>query len=129
MFKKTVKYVDFDGNQREDTLYFNLTKAELTELAMSAEGGLDKYINRIIESRNEAEIVKLFKELILMAYGEKSDDGRRFIKKRNGVRLADEFAETEAYSELFMELATNEQAAIEFFNHIVPAEAAQKPAA
>lgn len=127
MYKRSITYTDFDGNQRTETFYFNLSKAELTEMALSTEGGLDVYIQKVVESRNSAEIIRIFKELILKAYGEKSDDGRRFIKHRNGVRLADEFAETEAYSTLFMELATDENRAVEFFNNIIPQEAPSLP--
>lgn len=120
MYKETITYKDYDGNDRTETFYFNLTKAEITEMSLSKEGGLENYIHKIIEARNSAEIIKIFKELILKAYGEKSDDGRRFIKNKNGVRLCDEFAETEAYSILFMSLASNEEKAIQFFNRIVP---------
>ena len=117
MIKKTIKYVDYDGEQREEDFYFNLSKAEVAEMEVSATGGLDKMINRIIAERDHRKIIELFKDLILRSYGKKSDDGRRFIKSQ---QLRDEFSQTEAYSELFMELASNSDAAAEFVNGILP---------
>ena len=117
MLKKTIPYVDFDGNERKEDYYFNLTKAEVTEMELSAEGGLSKALQKIIDAQDSKRIVETFKDLILRAYGEKSPDGRRFIKTQE---LRDAFAQTEAYSNLFMELATNSEAAVAFVNGIVP---------
>lgn len=130
MYAKKIKFTDFNGKEREQTFYFNLSKAELAEMQVSKDGNLQSYAQRIIETQNEKELMELFKELILKSYGEKSDDGMRFIKK-DPVRgkLADEFEQTEAFSELFMELAQNEQAASEFFNGVLPASVQQEIAA
>ena len=120
MLKKTVKYIDFDGNERTEDLYFNLTQTELTEMSVMKDEGLDVYIKRIIESKDSREILETFKTIILMAYGEKSEDGKSFRKKKNGIRLADDFEQTAAYDALFVELATDEKAAADFFNGIIP---------
>lgn len=121
MYAKKMTYTDYDGNERTETFYFNLTKAELTEMEMSSEGGLSKMIQKIVDSQDNTRIVSIFKEIILKAYGEKSNDGKRFIKKAlDGHLLAEDFAQTEAYSDLFMELATNADAASEFVNNVVP---------
>lgn len=117
MLKKTIKYVDYDGNEREEDFYFNLSKAEIAEMELSINGGLDKMINRIIMEHDNKRIIDLFKDLVLRSYGKKSDDGRRFIKNQE---LRDDFAQTEAYVELFMELATDSDAAAAFVNGIVP---------
>ena len=117
MLKKTITYTDYDGNQRTEDFYFNLSKAELTEMELSAEGGLGKYYERIIAAKDSKLIVKEFKDLVLKAYGEKSPDGKRFIKNQE---LRDAFSQTEAYSELFMELATDAEAATKFINGITP---------
>ena len=117
MLKKTITYTDFDGNERTEDFYFNLTQAEVTEMQLSTEGGLKKLIEKIIETQNSAKIVEIFKDLILRAYGEKSPDGRRFIKN---AELRDSFAQTEAYSVLFMELATNAEMATTFVTGIIP---------
>lgn len=117
MIKKTITYVDFDGHERTEDFYFNLTKAELAELELSTEGGLQKRIEGLIQSQNGGEIIKLFKEIINMAYGVKSPDGRKFQK---GPEILADFTQTEAYSTLFMELATNADAASAFINGIVP---------
>ncbi len=117
MLKKTIKYQDYNGNERVEDFYFNLSKAEVTEMELSREGGLGAYIERIVAAKDTPAIMKEFKELILKSYGVKSDDGKRFIKSEE-LSLA--FSQTEAYAELFVELATNAEAAANFVNGIVP---------
>lgn len=126
MIKKTIKYEDYEGNERKEDFYFNLNEAELTELAMSRSGGLEQYARRIIAAQSEPELIALFKELILISYGEKSDDGKRFIKVKDGHRLSEDFSQTEAYSTLFMELATDADAAAKFFNGLIPEKLREK---
>ena len=118
MLKKTFTYTDYNGVERTEDHYFNLSKAELMEMELSTTGGLAEMINKIVAAQDAPQIVKLFKDLVLKAYGQKSADGRRFIKSKE---LADEFSQTEAYSQLFMELATDADAASKFVNGIVPA--------
>jgi len=117
MLKKTIKYTDFDGNQREETFYFNLTKAEIAEMELSTEGGLSTKLQKIIEAQDNASIVEIFKDIIARSYGEKSPDGRQFVKNKE---VRDAFIQTQAYSDLFMELATNAEAATAFINGIIP---------
>jgi hypothetical protein len=124
MLKKKIKYVDYDGNEREEVFYFNLTKAELTTLELSTAGGLEKLIEKISAEKDGEKLIGLFQKIILMAYGEKSDDGKRFIKSEE---LSKAFSQTEAYSDLFMELVTDEKAAILFINSIVPQIATLPP--
>lgn len=120
MLKKTITYTDYNGTTRKEDFYFNLTQAEVTELEVSVEGGLVEQINRIVAAQNGKVIIETFKDIILRAYGEKSPDGRRFIKNQE---VRDAFAQTEAYNNLFMELATDAKAASEFVNGIVPPKA------
>lgn len=117
MLKKTIEYTDYNDVKRKEDFYFNLTKAEITEMELSTTGGLAEMIQKIIDTQDTPQIIKIFKELVLKAYGEKSADGRRFIKNDE---IRDGFAQTEAYSELFMELATDANAAAAFVNGIVP---------
>lgn len=117
MLKKTITYIDYDENERTEDFYFNLSQAELTEMELSTEGGLEKIIKKIIAEQRINELVKIFKDLILRSYGEKSADGKRFIKSKE---LSEGFSQTEAYSDLFMELATNEESATAFINGIIP---------
>lgn len=117
MVKETIKYFDFDGNERTETFCFNLTKAECMEMELSTSGGLENAINRIIEAKDTKMIIETFKDLILKAYGEKSPDGKHFYKS---PEIAAKFASTEAYSELFMKLAGNAEEATRFFNGIIP---------
>ncbi len=120
MYKKTITYVDFDDVERTEDYYFNLTKSELMEMDFSATGGMEKMIKSVIAAQDSKRIMEIFKEIILKSYGEKSLDGKRFIKVRDGHRLADDFAETGAYDALFMELATNDKSATEFITGIIP---------
>jgi hypothetical protein len=125
MLKKTITYTDYNGVERTEDFWFNLTKAELMEKEMAASGGLEDILRQIIDSKDQERITNAFKQIILRSYGEKSDDGRKFIKKRNGVLLSEEFEQTEAYSELFMELSSNADAAAVFVNGILPKELQQ----
>lgn len=120
MLKKTITYEDYDGNTRTEDLYFYLSKAELMEMELSTPGGLAKRLESITKANDGKEITRVFKEIILKAYGEKSDDGRSFIKKRNGVMLAEEFEQTEAYNQLFTELLLDPDKAALFINSIMP---------
>ena len=124
MLKKTIEFVDYNGVERKEDFYFNLTKAEIMEMEMTTEGGLAEMIEKIVATQNTPAIIKIFKQLILKAYGEKSPDGKRFIKSEE---LSNAFEQTEAYSELFMELATDADAAAKFVNGIVPSDVNAKP--
>ena len=124
MFKKTITYKDYNDEERTEDFYFNLSRAEVTEMELSTEGGLGATIERITKAKDVPAIIQIFKDLILKAYGQKSPDGKRFIKSK---ALSEEFSQTEAYSNLFMELATDATAASTFVNGIMPAD--QKPAA
>ena len=123
MLKKSIKYTDYNGNERTEDHYFNLSKAEIMEMEMSTHGGMTEMIQRIVAAQDTPAIIKIFKDLILKAYGQKSPDGKRFIKSED---LSLEFSQTEAFTELFMELATNADAAAKFVNGIMPAEVAEK---
>lgn len=123
MLKKKIKYTDFNDVEREETFYFNLSKAELVELYAEENGGFDEYIKSIVESGNNKEILATFKKIIRMAYGEKSLDGK-YLKKSE--ELSDNFCSTNAYSELVMELMTDEKAAANFINSVVPADMRDK---
>lgn len=126
MLKKTITYPDYNGGSRTEDFYFNLTQAEVTEMELSVDGGLVEMINRIVAAQDGKQIIATFKDIILRAYGEKSPDGKRFVKSQE---LRDAFAQTEAYSILFMELATNADAAAAFINGIVPAQTEKRAAA
>ena len=125
MLKKTMTYTDYNGVERTEDFFFNLTKAELMEMELGTAGGLAETLQKIVDSKDAPAIIKAFKDIVLRAYGKKSDDGRRFIKT---PEISEEFAQTEAYSQIFMELATDADAAAKFVNGIVPADLAQKAA-
>ena len=118
MLKKTITYVDYNGTERKEDFYFNLSKAEIMEMEMGTTGGMVEMINRIVAAQDAPAIIDVFKKMILRAYGEKRADGKRFIKSKE---ISEAFSQTEAYSQLFMELATDADAASKFVNGIVPA--------
>ena len=123
MLKKVITYTDYDGNERTETHYFNLSKAELLDMEMFTVGGYTSMLERVIEERDQVELVKLFREIVLKSYGIKSDDGKRFMKSEEITRA---FTETEAFTELYMELATNSEAAAAFVNGIMPKDIQQQ---
>lgn len=126
MYAKTIKYTDYNGNEREETFYFNLSKAEIIDLEWRTPGGLENHFKQMMQRLNGQELADTFKMLIQKSYGVKDAEGRRFIK--NPEVLAN-FVETEAYSELYIQLATDDKAAAEFVNGIFPkdvVEAAKK---
>lgn len=123
MLRKTIKFTDYNGVEREETHYFHLSKAEIMEMELSTTGGFTEMIDKVIAAKDMPSIIRIFKDLILKSYGEKSPDGRQFIKiDENGRPLYNKFVQTEAYSVLFMELATNAEAAADFVNGIVPSD-------
>lgn len=117
MLKKTITYTDFNDVERTEDFYFNLTEAELTDMNLDENGGLADKLQRIIDSKEVKQIKDYFKWIVLKAYGEKSEDGRRFMKS---PEITKAFEETQAYSDIWMELAYNEDAASEFVNGIMP---------
>lgn len=120
MLKKTIKYVDYDGNEREEDFYFNLTQAECVKLQLGTDGGLEKALKKIVAEQDVPKIIPIFEKIILSAYGEKSPDGKRFMKSKE---ISDAFSQTEAYSDLFMELLKDPDAAAAFINGIIPQQA------
>lgn len=117
MLKKTIKYTNFSGVERERTLYFDLTKAELTMLGLSVDGGLDVVLTNLMEAENIPELIQNFEKILLLSYGEKSEDGERFIK---GDDISRKFKESPVYDEIFMELITDEKKAADFINAVMP---------
>ena len=125
MIKKTITYSDFNGNERTEDFYFNLTKAEITKMELSTKGGLAEMIQRIVAAQDTPAIIEVFEDLIKRSYGVKTPDGRGFVKRHDDLEA---FMATEAYSQLFMELATDADAAAKFVNGVVPADMAKQAA-
>lgn len=121
MIKKTITYNDYNGVERTEDFYFNLNKAELMKMEMAIKGGMAEMIQRIVAAQDAPAIIEVFEDLIKRSYGVKTPDGRGFVKRASDL---EEFMATEAYSNLFMELATDADKAAEFVNGIVPADAA-----
>lgn len=122
MHKRTIEFTNLDGNQDSEVHYFNLTQTELLELEASYDGGLEDRIKRIVEAEDTRSLIAEFKKLILAAYGVKSEDGKRFIKNE---QLREEFTQSPAYDALFMQLATDEKAAADFVQGILPVDLPQ----
>lgn len=119
MLKKPITYTDYNGVERTEDFYFNLSKAELMEMELGVTGGMTEMLDKIIAAKDAPSLMKTFKEMIMKAYGVKSDDGKRLIKSEE---LSIAFTQTEAYSVLFMELITDDKAAADFVNGIIPNE-------
>lgn len=120
MYRDHRTYVDFNGVERTEDFYFNLSKAEIADMELSTTGGIKDMVDKILEAKDQAKLVSLFKDLIRTAYGVKSEDGRNFIKND---KVREDYFSTNAYSDLYMELATNDQFASQFFEAILPVTA------
>lgn len=125
MLKKTITYTDYDGVERTEDFYFNFTEAELMEWQLVTNGGLTNYVQKIVDAKDQPRLITLFKELLLKAYGIKSEDGRRFIKSE---KISEEFSQNPAYSILYMELVTDDKLAADFVNGIIPAKLSEQVA-
>lgn len=123
MFKITKTYTDFNGNERKEDFYFHLTEAEVLKMQLGTTGGLADTIQRLIDLQDGPAILNIFEDLVMKAYGVKSADGREFIKNQ---AIRDSFAQTQAYSDIYVELATDADKASKFINGILPANLAAK---
>ncbi len=117
MIKEEIAYTDFNGNPQTRTAYFHLSKVEVVDMQLSVEGGFDQLIKNIGESNSFKDMIDIFKKILEMSYGVKSEDGQRFIKSKE---LWEEFTQCPAYEELYMKLATDSKAAEEFINNVLP---------
>lgn len=123
MLKKTITYTDYNGIERTEDHWFNINQAEALEMEMSHNGGLTVLLERIVQEKDSSKIIGFFKDFIHRSYGVKSDDGKRFIKNAQAL---EEFTQTEAYVQLYMELAFDAKAAAEFVNAVLPKPAVKK---
>lgn len=123
MIKETITYTDFNGNERTETFWFNLTKAEVARMELSVNGGMAEMMQRIVDAKDAPSLIKVFEEVIQRSYGVKTPDGRGFVKRKEDL---EDFMSTEAYSQLYMELITDANAAAEFINGIFPSDFADK---
>ena len=126
MLKKTITYVDYNGVSRTEDYWFHLTMAELYEMQLIVTGGMQQKLDNIVKAQDQKGMIETFKDILLRSYGVKTDDGRGFTKVRDGHRLSEDFSQTEAYSILFMELATNDDSATAFINGVIPQNMAEE---
>lgn len=117
MIEKTINYVGFDGEEHTETHYFNISETEAIEWEFSKEGGMSNLLRKVAEEKDQKKIIEFMQELILRAYGERSEDGKSFLKSKKRSKA---FKQTLAYNALFMELATDDVKAAEFANGILP---------
>lgn len=117
MLKKTITYTDYNDVERTETFYFNISESELTEMQLSTEGGLAERLQKMIDSQDVPSVTKVFKDIILKAYGEKSADGKYF---RKSEEISNAFVATEAYNKLYMELLQDPDKLAEFINGLLP---------
>lgn len=124
MLKETITYADYNGVNRTEDFYFNLSKSEIMEMELGTTGGFAEMIQKVISAKDSTMIIKIFKDLVLKSYGEKSADGKRFMKSDE---ISAAFSQTEAYDQIFMKLATDTDAAIMFVNGIMPSDLQKDP--
>lgn len=117
MLKQSIKYTDYNGTEREETFYFNLSRAELIDLEYKTPGGLRDLLERIVKEKDSVKIYQMFKDIVMLSYGEKSDDGKHFVKS---PEISKAFTETEAFSELMMMFVSDAEFAAKFVNSVVP---------
>lgn len=122
MLKRDITYTDFNDQTVTETFYFNMTKAELVDLETSVEGGMEQRLRKIIEAEDRNQLIALFKQILLLTYGVRSEDGKRFIKSD---QLREEFTQTAAYDALFVELASDDEAAAQFIMAVLPKDISQ----
>lgn len=126
MLKKTITYTDYNGLERTEDFYFNISEAELAEMELSTTGGYGEMLKLIVATHDVPALAKIFKELVLASYGVKSADGKRFEKSKE---LSTAFSQTEAYVKLYMEMARDANKAADFVNAIIPSHMSKKPEA
>lgn len=119
MLKRLITYKDFNGNEVAEEFFFNLSETELIEMEVEYKDGLAAMLQKLIDSKNGKEIISYFQNIVLMSYGQKSEDGKRFIKSDE---MRSEFKQTAAFNALFMELAMNDEAGATFVKGILPPE-------
>lgn len=126
MLKKTITYVDYDGNERTEDHYFHLSQAEIIKwLTTTGDYTLDKVLMKLATEKNGKDIMQHFEDLIHLSYGRKSLDGRKMEKSDE---IWNDFYQSEAYSTLFIELVTDARKAADFVNKIIPAKLAEEVA-
>lgn len=116
MLIKEITYTDYNGNKRTEKFYFNISKAEIIKMDLQTPGGMKEKIETIINRQDIPKVAEMFEEIIMLSYGEKSDDGKYFKKSRE---LSETFTHTEAYSNLLVELISNPDKAAEFVREVI----------
>lgn len=117
MIKKRIKYEDFDGVEREEDFYFNLTKTELVKWNYSESGGLEEAVKKIIDTKDAKELLKIYDKIITMSYGVKSPDGKKFVKSEE---ITNDFKDTNAYDVMFIEYLSHPESFNTFIDGIMP---------
>ena len=127
MLKKTITYKDYNGKDRTEDHYFNLDEGEIMEMQLSVTGGYSNMIEKVVSAENEPDLFKVFKEFVCKTYGEKSDDGKYFLKEdEEGRPLVRKFLQSKAYSALMMEFMTDTKAFTKFVNSVIPSDMVEK---
>lgn len=119
MYSKEINYKDYNGIQRTEKFYFNLSRVEVLELEAATPGGLKQFLENMAETKDNHKLIEFIKELIRLSYGVKSPDGKYFRKTEE---IWEEFRYSEAFVELFLSLGEDSRAASEFVNGIIPQE-------
>ncbi len=117
MITKKIKYVDFNGTEREEEFLFNINKTEMYKFAKSVPGGMQKFLTDMVVAKDVFGMADMFQEIVLLAYGIKSDDGKRFMKSEE---ISRSFAESNAFEAFMDEILSNDNMAEQFIKDLLP---------
>lgn len=124
MYKETITYNDYNDKERSEDFYFDLSQAELIEMEMTTPGGFTGMLDRAVNAQDYPTLFKAFKDFVYKSYGEKSADGREFMKSD---AITARFVQTRAYSNLMTKLCSDSDYAAKFVNAIVGAAEPNTP--
>lgn len=115
MFKHSVEYVDFNGSDRKEDLYFHLSLPEVTRLEAEIGMGLEDYIKGLTTNQELNTLLAFLERMLLSSYGQKTSDGKSFIKSQV-IREAFEYSQ--AYAEIFEQVLSNPDLARKFGENV-----------
>ena len=98
MQKLTVQYQNFDGDLETEDLYFHLNIKELQEME-NWDVPLTKRIAKLTKTEDGKEAFELMRDIVEAAYGERSADGKRFVKNPEVLK---NFTQGLAYDEVII---------------------------
>lgn len=116
MIKQSISYVDYNGENQTEDFYFNLSKAEILEM-MVADENIVESLQNLAKNGTATQAMNWFKDLIQKSVGEKSEDGKRFVKS---PEITKNFMESPAFSEFLFDIIQNPAKSEPFVQGLLP---------